>query len=119
MTEAEYRQQHPERNRYGTDWHWYAKEAKNRAMGLKLDTPMLLAYWDKVNPAKAEQWRQIAQEHDFENLPRSRDWWELTRDWWELTDNEIHDFFMWVKDIRAVITDDEMIEAQRQHYQNL
>ena len=112
MAEAEYRQQHPERNRYGTDWHWYAKEAKNKAWGLKLDTPKLLAYWDKVNPAKAEQWRQTAQEHDFENLPHSRDWWKLS-------DDEIHDFFMWVKDVTADISNDEMIEAKRYHYQNL
>lgn len=111
MKEAENSQQ-TNRNRYGNDWEWYAKEAKNKAMGLKLDTPKLLAYWDKVNPSKAEQWRKTAQEFDFDNLPNSRNWWKLS-------DDEIHDFFMWVKNIRADISIDEMIEAQRYHSEQL
>ncbi|MBR7512654.1 hypothetical protein KC219_21070, partial [Mycobacterium tuberculosis] len=77
-----------------------------------LDTPKLLAYWDKVNPSKAEQWRKTAQEFDFDNLPNSRNWWKLS-------DDEIHDFFMWVKNIRADISIDEMIEAQRYHSEQL
>lgn len=112
MTEQEYIKQNPHRHRYGSDWHWYAKQARNKAFSLKHDTPMLLAYWDKANPAKADDWRQKDKQYDFANLPNSRDWWQLT-------DDEIHEFSMLVKQIRENVTLDDMIQAKQQYYDSI